>query len=144
VQQACPVYNGDSAAIYGLDPTGGGKNIPVGTTYASPRALFYQTTPLVTLAFEIYERIALGQTVVTGTTAFTSTENAFVTGDQFTMAATEPGTATSVSATVTLGGQTVSAFLAAVSAAGIANVSASVNTAGNIVFTHATGGSISQ
>jgi hypothetical protein len=141
VQQACPVYNGDGAAIYALDPTGGGKNIPVGTTYAAPRALFYETTPLVTLAFEIYERIALGQTVVTGTT--TPTGNAFTTGQQFTMAATQPGTATGTSATVTLGGQTVSAFLAAVSAAGIANVSASVNTAGNIVFTHATGGSIS-
>lgn len=141
VQQACPVYNGDGAAIYALDPTGGGKNIPVGTTYAAPRALFYETTPLVTLAFEIYERIALGQTVVTGTT--TPTGNAFTIGNQFTMAATEPGTSASTSATVTLAGQTVSAFLAAVSAASIPNVSASVNTAGNIVFTHATGGSIS-
>jgi hypothetical protein len=140
VQQACPVYTGDGAAIYALDPTGGGKNIPVGTTYAAPRGLFYQTTPLVTLAFDIYERAALGQTVVTGTT--TPTGNAFVTGNQFSMSATEPGTTTATSATVTVSGQTVSAFLAAVSAANIPNVSASVNTAGNIVFTHATGGSI--
>jgi hypothetical protein len=44
--------------------------------------------------------------------------------------------------TVTLGGTTAADFVAAVSAANIPNVSASVNSAGNLVFTHSQGGTI--
>ena len=33
VSQTVPAYANDTAAIYALDPTGGGKNIPVGTAY---------------------------------------------------------------------------------------------------------------
>ena len=142
VQQVCPVYGSDSQANYALDPTGGGKNIPVGTTYAIPRALNYQTTPLTTLAFEIVDRIALGQTIVPGST--TPTGNAFVIGNQFTLVGTAANTSAVTSATVTLAGQTVADFIAAVSQANIPYVSASVNTAGNIVFTHSQGGSISM
>jgi hypothetical protein len=35
VSQACPAYATDRDALNGLDPSGGGKNIPVGTTYVS-------------------------------------------------------------------------------------------------------------
>jgi len=141
VTQPCPPYLGDTAAIYALDPTGGGRNIPAGTTYAVYTANFYSTTPLPCMSFEIYERAVRGATVVTGTT--TPTGNAFTPGDTFTIRATQPGTTTLSTATVTIGGTgSVSNFLSAVSAANVPNVAASVNTAGNIVFTHATGGSI--
>jgi len=144
VTQNCALYADDAAANYYLDNTGGGKNIPVGTTYATWKANFSTTTPLVCMAFEIYERTALGQTVVTGTTTPSLTGNPFTPGNTFGIGATEAGQETfTAPVTVTIGGTgKVSDFIAAVSAANVANVSASVNTAGNIVFTHSQGGSI--
>lgn len=138
--QSCPAYVGDSTAIYALDPTGGGKNIPVGTLYASYTSFNWQTT-VNTAAFTIFERYALGATVITGTTVPTGTP--FVVGNTFTMNSTQPGTASNLFSTVTIGGTgTVSDFIAAVSAAANPYVTASVNSAGNIVFTHSAGGAI--
>jgi hypothetical protein len=141
VSQNCPVYSGDRAALYGLDPSGGGRNIPVGTTYAVYDSSFYSTTPLSTFAFLLLERYAVGALEVTGTT--TPTGTAFVVGNSFTIQSSEAGTITPNFGTVTIGGTgTVADFIAAVSAADIPFVSASVNTAGNIVFTHSQGGQI--
>ena len=137
VSQACPAYASDQDAIYGIDPTGGGKNIPVGTTYVSwldnPQAI-------ETGRFEILERVALGATVTTGST---NTPGPFVTASSFNMAVTQPGSAAAgAPVLVVINGTTAAAFVAAVSAANVPNVSASVNSAGAIVFTHATGGNI--
>jgi hypothetical protein len=142
VTQPCPIYSSDNAAIYALDPAGGGKNIPVGTTYARWRANFFQTTPLSTMCFEIYERAIRGVTVVTGSTV--PTGNAFTPGSTFSMSSTDVGTdAGQGPVTVTIGGTgSVGDFLSAVSAVAMPYVSASLNTAGNIVFTHSAGGSI--
>jgi len=141
VAQTTSVYSGDSTAIYGLDPTGGGKNIPVGTTYAAYDANLVTTTPNSTMAFQILERVALGATIVTGTTI--PTGNAFTVGDTFTLKGTEAGQSATNSATVTIGGTgSVANFISAVSAAGVPYVSASVNSAGNIVFTHSQGGNM--
>jgi len=141
VAQSTPLYGGDNGAIYGLDPTGGGKNIPVGTTYAAYNANSVTTTPNSTMAFQILERVALGATIVTGTTIPTGT--AFIVGNTFSLYGTEAGQSTYNSATVTIGGTgTVANFISAVSAAGVPYVSASVNSAGNIVFTHSQGGTI--
>jgi hypothetical protein len=139
VSQVTNAYSGDGAALFALDPSGGGKNIPVGTTYVQWNANFYQTTPNVTTSFEILSRYALGATIVTGTVA----NPTFVNGNAFTISASQPGQANFVSGTATLGGTTAADFIAAVSAANIPNVSASVNSAGNIVFTHSQGGTIS-
>jgi hypothetical protein len=38
VQQNCPVYTGDAAANTALDPSGGGTNIPAGTTVTAVSA----------------------------------------------------------------------------------------------------------
>jgi len=141
IAQAVPAYGGDTAAIFGLDPTGGGKNIPVGTTYVAYNAETVTYTPNEVMSLEIFERVALGATIVTGTT--TPTGAAFVVGNTFTLYATEAGSSTTNSATVTIGGTgTVANFISAVSAAGVAFVSASVNSAGNIVFTHSQGGTM--
>ena len=129
VAQAVPAYIGDPTAIYALDPTGGGKNIPVGTTYLAYDAEALAYTPNSVMAVEIFERIALGATVVTGTTIPTS----FTVGNTFVIAGTTPGSTATTTATATI---------SAVSAAGIPYVSASVNSAGNIVFTHSQGGTI--
>jgi hypothetical protein len=142
VQQACNIYSSVSSATYQLDPSGGGKNIVAGTTVAVTNPEFNSPA---TLGLQLFERYAAGATAVTGSD---TTPGPFVSGNTFTIAATVPGQE-SVSATVTatLAGTTVADFLTAVSAAvGTSTfapyVSASVNSAGAIVFTHSAGGSI--
>jgi hypothetical protein len=140
IVQNCPSYTGDSTALYGLDPTGGGKNIPVGATYVGWDQYQYATT-IPTAALVVYERNAFGAAVIVGTTV--PTGNAFAVGSSFIMNATQPGTTTPAVATVTIGGTgSVSNFIQAVSAAAVPYVTASVNSAGNIVFTHSAGGTI--
>jgi len=136
VLQACPVFFNDAAAIYGLDPINGGQSIPAGTTYAQIDPLRNETG-----GFEILERVATGATVVTGLV----TNPVFVNGSTFRISATEPETPNYIipSVLATINGTTAADFVAAVSAAAIPNVSAEVNSAGAIVFTHATGGDIS-
>jgi len=138
VPQDCPVFDGETDATFALDPTGGGKNIPVGTTFANDNALGYETPAASNFAFEILEKIAIGQTVVTGSTIPTT----FALNNSFTITASQAGTSTNNTGTAVILGTTVSAFIAAVSAAGVPYVQASVNTAGNIVFTHSQGGFI--
>jgi hypothetical protein len=141
ITQTTPLFADDAQAIFNLDPTGGGKNIPVGTTYAQYNSLASTTAPNANSAFLLLERAALGATIVTGTT--TPTGLAFTPGDTFFLQATEAGTATVNTATVTIAGTgTVANFISAVSLANIPFVSASVNSAGKIVFTHSQGGTI--
>jgi hypothetical protein len=134
VLQSCPVYADDAAALYAIDPTTGGQVIPAGTTYA-------QIDPYNngTGAFLVLERIATGATVITGA----DTSPVFVNNSTFTLTATQPETATvAAPVTVTILGTTPADFVAAVSAAGVDNVSADVNDLGQIVLIHATGGDI--
>ena len=140
VAQSTGVYFSDRAALLALDPTGGGKNIPVGTTYAE-----YDSdalgSPVPKFNYEILERYAIGQTVITGLT--TPTGNAFTVGNSFNIGASAAGQEAPNSGVATIGGTgTVADFVAAVSAANVPYVSASVNSAGNIVFTHSQGGTI--
>jgi hypothetical protein len=139
VSQTVPAYNNDTSAIYALDPTGGGKNIPVGNSYTLFNNFFYSTTPLTTFAFEILNRYATGATEVIGTTTPTS----FTVGNSFTLTATAAGQSFNNTGTATIGGTgSLADFVTAVSAANVPYVSASVNTAGNIVFTHSQGGTM--
>jgi len=134
VLQACPVYDTDSDAIYSLDPVTGGSAIPAGTTYA-------QVDPYrnATGGFQILERLATGPTVVTGATA----NPTFIQGSTFQLRASQAETAQYTTlVTAVIQGTTSADFVAAVSAAAVPNVSASVNDAGQIVMTHALGGDI--
>ena len=144
VPKTCPIYNGLGQAIFGLDPSGGGKNIPVGTivgrTNSDPEACGaggYNDTATV----EIFETYANGPTVITGDVDNPS----FVNTNQFTISYSSAGQPiVGTSYTVTLAGTTPAAFTTAVSAALPANspVSAGVNSDGAIVFTHSQGGTI--
>jgi hypothetical protein len=142
VPQTTNVYIYDGTANFELDPTGGGRNIPVGTTYLQYNNLEFLTQPDDNSSFMLLERAVLGATVVTGKT--TPTGNAFTVGNTFDVYATEAGISTlNGPYTVTIGGTgSVSNFITAVGAANIPYVSASVNSAGNIVFTHSQGGMI--
>jgi len=133
VAQATPLYASDNAAIYGLDPAGGGFNIPSGSTYAQ-----YNPLDNNQLGLKIFERYITGATIVTGS----NTTQTFTIGDSFKITATQPGTLTEAVAIVTLTGTAASDFIAAVSSADISYVSATINSAGSIVFTHSAGGDI--
>jgi hypothetical protein len=144
VLQSCPAYLTTTAAINALDPSGGGRNIPVGTLFVQPVANSAETSPLTSLGFEFYRQCAFGQTIVTGTTTPGSGgDPLFVAGNKFVLGGSEAGSSTANTATITLTGTSVASFIASVSAANIPYVSASVNSAGNIVFTHSQGGIIS-
>ena len=140
VSQTTLAYFGEGTATFALDPTGGGKNIPVGTTIVIWDAESQGGTPSPTGAFQINERAALGPTIVTGST---NSPGAFVNGNSFTISASYAGSSGANTGTATISGTTVASFLAAVSAANVPYVSASVNSAGAIVFTHSQGGYIS-
>jgi hypothetical protein len=143
IEQNCPAYQFDRLANAGLDPSGGGKNIPVGSTYVAYDVVNYLTAPIEdTFAMEIFERYAVGATEVTGDVVVSS-GTPFTPNNAFTIAGTAAGQTTNNSATATiLGTGTASDFIAAVSAANIPYVSAAVNSAGKIVFTHSQGGTI--
>jgi hypothetical protein len=140
VSQTTNAYPDDATANNALDPAGGGKNIPVGTTYALYNGAASLTPGTFNnLSFTILERAVFGQTVITGTT----TPVSFTVNNSFILAASSAGSNNYSQATVTIGGSgTVANFISAVSAANIPYVSASVNSAGNIVFTHSQGGQI--
>jgi hypothetical protein len=139
-QQACPLYASFQAAGQALDATGGGKNIPVGTIFFN-----YNSDPELagvtvnTATGTIYERFVAGPTIVTG-----ATENpVFTNGTSFTLATSlVNSSATTTPVVVTINGTTPAAFIAAVSAANVPGVAASVNSSGQIVFTQANGGQI--
>jgi len=134
VLQACPVFADDADALYALDPVTGGQSIPAGTTYAEIDPYEQNLAGLLVL-----ERLATGPTVVTGS----NTAPVFVNGSTFTLTATQPETAAvAAPVTVTIDGTTSADFVSAVSAASVPNVTANVNAAGAIFFTHATGGDI--
>jgi Phage tail sheath C-terminal domain len=144
VLQKCPVYFNDSAANYGLDPSGGGQYIAAGATYAQCDPTPNDGMTPITAGFLVLERYATGSTIITGNLTFTSTATPFTPSDTFTISASSAGSSTMSSpVTATIGGTgTISDFVSAVSAADVPYVSASVNSAGNLVFTHSQGGSI--
>lgn len=141
---AAPIYANDQSANNALDPAGGGRNIPADTLYVQ-----YNTTPEETAAssgiynnvatFRVYRKASSGATVTTGT----NTAPVFVSSNTFSISASAAGSNNlTAPVTATLAGTTAAAFVAAVSAANVANVSATVNSDGSIAFVHAQGGVI--
>ena len=138
VTQACPVYENDVNANLSLDPSGGGRNIPVGSLYAAYGQLD-NIFEMEAFGFSVFRRVATGATEVVGTNVVSN----FNVGDSFDIEATQAGSLNLNAGTVTIGGSgTIADFLTAVSAANVPFVSASVNSAGNIVFQHQQGGTI--
>ena len=136
IQQSVPMYDTIPDAIYALDPSGGGINIPVGSTIARLDPTF--STPALA-GQEILEKITR-TTIVTGNT---NAPGPFVIGTTFNLFGTQPGTASLTGGVCTLAGTTAADFCAAVSARNIPYISATVNSDGAIVMTHSLGGTIS-
>lgn len=126
------VYANLYQALYDLDPVGGGLNIAAGTTIAK-----YDSNNDGRVSYKLYTLRVAGQTRVTGT----ATAPTFTLNDTFTIVASQPGSATPLaSATCTLLGTNAAAFVAAVQAAGIPNVTAYVESSGAITIAHRSGG----
>jgi len=144
VQQSATVYENDWNANAALDPTGGGKNIPAGTTYTQynvdPAPSTVSAYPYnSTYTLQVFERSPAGATVITGSTSTPVVAN----GNQFTIT-TSIANSTSLTntVTVTVNGNTTADFITAVSSAGFAHVSAAVDSSGAIVLTQNQGGTI--
>jgi hypothetical protein len=141
VLKAAPLYANDQSANAAFDPTGGGDNIPAGTLYVQ-----YDVSPEVivggfndTATYKLFERLTLGDTIITGSTTTPVVTNA----TSFTIqTSTANSTTLTTAVTATISGTTAADFVAAVSAAGVANVSATVTSTGAIAFTQSQGGVI--
>ena len=142
VTQSNPLYATEGSAIYGLDPAGGGINIPVGTLWTQYDAEPEDTGSAFnnTATFKTYERYAAGRTVITGD----DTTPVFSAGSKsFTLQASGLGSASLSSVvTVTFSGTAAADLVTAVSAANVQYVAASVASTGALVLTHTKGGVI--
>ena len=132
---AAPLYDTDSDAIYGLDATGGGAGIAVGTTYIK-----YDTLSTTTATFRPYIKNVAGVLTLTGTVA--GAEGSYHQNDSFTLAVSVPGTASLTSATVTLSANTAASMVGGILAASLPNITAGFNSSGAIYITHTAGGTI--
>lgn len=144
VTETAPIYQNDQSANNALDSSGGGRNIALETLYVQ-----YDTSPEETsggsgiynnvATFKVFERSSTGATVTTGDT----TSPSFTSGNSFTISTSSAGSnSLSSPVTATLAGTTAADFVAAVSAAGVSNVSALVNSDGSISFIQSQGGVI--
>ena len=141
LSKPAPLYPNDQNANAALDPAGGGKNIPVGTIYTQ-----YNVIPEIvsnginnTFTMKLLERRTTGSTIIFGSIA----TPVFTVGNSFTIRTSQANnTSLTTPVTVTLSGTTAADFVAAVSAANVPNVSASVAVTGAIVFTQSQGGVI--
>ena len=131
VAKTVNVYRGDRHALYGLDPIGGGLNIEAGTVYAHA----FTNSSGFTL-YKLYERMAKGATVVTGT----ATAPTYSVGDAFTITSSAKGVNTVITYTVTATGTTNAAMVNDINTANIPYVTASLSTSGAITLTHSLGG----
>ena len=136
-----PLYANNHSAIYGIDPVNGGTGISAGTLYTQYNAAeqstlgAFDTTPALA-DFTVFKYEG-------GVTSITSknTTPSFTNGHAFKIQESLKGqSALDTAKTVTLGGTDADAFVAAISAAGFTNISATKLSTGAIKITHALGG----
>lgn len=139
VSISTPIASNDAAINFTLDPTGGGINISVGSLYAQSPVTVIGSN-IDTLGYSIFIRQS-GPTSISGS----ETDAVFTTGSTFTLSSTSSGNANySNPVTITLSGTDNTAFITAVNVSNVPFITASLNTAGDIVITHSQGGSFSM
>jgi hypothetical protein len=130
-----------------LDPTGGGANLPIGALYTKfniEEESGLDLTPRLG-TFKLFRKNAIGATTITSAAVTAST---FTVGlNSFVIAESLVGNdaySSDVTVTFTANGNVDDAddFANAVNAAGLINVTASVDTSNRVTITHATGGDI--
>ena len=130
VAQSVGLYTDHVAAIYALDPIGGGANIPAGQEVALD---IVRDTTANNLDFQA--SIGGSQMVATG-----NTPTSFAANNVFIMKVSAPGSSATTSYTVTTSGTTATSFVSDILSANIPYVTAQVNTSGTISIIHTTGG----
>ena len=157
-----PLYQNFSNAIYSLDPTGGGANIPHGTVIAQYGVASASNSSNSLRFFEQQADLTYnagpGNNTTEGhglpippTTITTATSGNFIGGDNilnksFTISATAPGSNSFISYTVTIEatatetGKTASSFVSAILKANIPYIVANLNTNNTVDIYHQTGG----
>jgi hypothetical protein len=137
--QNVPAYLNTNNAIYGLDPIGGGVNIPTGQCVAT-----YSVGDTTSNGIKIVTHRAHTAAEVNGESiAYTGTPVAFTAGESFSIDWTQPGLEEAgVAVTITLSGTTSASFVTDILAANIPYVTAAVESNGTISITHQTGGQL--
>jgi len=131
VAESAPPFPTFSSAIYAFDPTGGGSGLTVGQLVTS----YYQAdTTYNMLRFDV---VASNQP----TNATGGTPSSSISGS-FTINASQPGTSTLASATVTVSAVSPAGFVSAILAANVPYVTAQLNDNGTISIGHTLGGQI--
>jgi len=136
-----PLYANNHSAIYGIDSVNGGSGISAGTLYTQYNAAeqstlgAFDTTPkLADFTVFKYEGSVTSITSKTLTPTFTNTHAIKI------QESLKGQSALDTAKTVTLGGTGADDFVAAISAAGFTNISATKLSTGAIKITHALGG----
>ena len=138
-----PLYANNHSAIYGIDSVNGGSGISAGTLYTQYNAAeqstltqtFGDTTPALA-DFTVFKYEG-GVTSITSKNTTPSFTNAHAINIQESL---KGQSALAAAKTVTLGGTGADDFVAAISAAGFTNISATKLSTGAIKITHALGG----
>ena len=142
-----PLYANGAAALAALDSTGGGTNLAVGALYSKfniEEENGADLTPRLA-TFKLFRRNAVGATTITSAAVTASTFSAgaytFVVSESLVGDDAYSSDVT-VSFTANANIDDADDFANAVNAAGLINVTASVDSSNRIVITHATGGDI--
>lgn len=134
---SAPIYSGETFALYGLDPTGGGLGIKAGTIYVYSDYFRDLTSNVSTATLRPFIRTKTGITKVIGSTP----SNTFNGAHTFTIISSQIGSTETITTSISMaGGTTKEAFVAAILAANIPNVSAAIESNGNISISHTAGG----
>ena len=136
-----PLYANNHSAIYGIDSVNGGSGISAGALYTQYNAAeqstlgAFDTTPALA-DFTVFKYEG-GVTSITSKNTTPSFTNAHAIKIQESL---KGQSALDTAKTVTLGGTGADDFVAAISAAGFTNISATKLSTGAIKITHALGG----
>jgi len=153
ILQQTGLYGTPEAALYGLDPVGGGINLALGRVFVkyNDAELAYTITSSPSANFKLYIRTGVGATNIVSNaisdSTFTAGANTF-TFQQSVVGSASSATATTVTFTATTGAgsgaSNAQALLTAFSQANTdANIVISLNTSTSVItITHLTGGDI--
>jgi len=151
-QIAAPLYASTAAALYNIDKSGGGVNIPVGTLFVEANydhgngTASTTTTLPITLGFEIKQRVAVSPTTISSkalSVPATLVNGATLQIKESLAGQLNYGNGVTVTIQTPSAGDTwAGAFVTAVNAAGFTNVTATHNADDTVTITHATGGDI--
>jgi len=131
-----PLYSNNAVANNALDAVGGGLSIGQGSLYVR-----YDTLEDGTVTYAVYERLLSGATNIAGNAA--TLPVLFENADSFNVQMSEAGSDTFTAVVeITILGTDVAAVVTAILNAGVDDLSASVNGAGQLVITHLAGGTI--